>query len=82
MNFKECYRKMSKTYQVEGRQTVLEHGLDVSRVLKNLIHDVRTKNDHDLNDLIPFLYDEKTLEKYAKFHDIGKVVCFSKDEKG
>ena len=82
MNFKECYRKMSQTYQVEGRQTVLEHGLDVSRVLKDLIHDVRKNNHHDLHCLIPFLYDEKILERYAKFHDIGKVVCFSKDEKG
>ena len=81
MKIKEYIKKMKSTYQIEGKQTIYEHELDVAKCLEQVIEESEDPS-HILNDFIPFLYDKKTLSRYAKYHDIGKTICFAKDEKG
>ena len=86
MNFKELENKMKTMYQIPNKQTIWEHGESVKGHLQEIISQLNTASCSAkiaiLKPLAPFLYDAETLNRYALYHDIGKVVVFTKDECG
>ena len=86
MSFKLQVQNMKKVYQIPGVQTVYDHGISVRKHLFDLIEKVQNSHPDDdefkLQALLPYLYDRKTLSRYSLYHDIGKSVCFTKDEAG
>ena len=84
---------MRNTYQLEGVQTILEHGISVANHYKSLINTIRG-NESDIhhclfipNALKPYfeqiksfnLISDAKMRKYLVFHDIGKPHCIIKD---
>lgn len=86
MSFKLQVQNMKKVYQIPEVQTVYEHGVSVRKHLFDLIDQVKSStlcdDEFKLKTLLPYLYDSKTLNRYSLYHDIGKSVCFTKDEAG
>lgn len=86
MSFKNQVRKMKQVEQIQGIQSVYDHGVQVRHHLFNLIAKVKKstegQDEFKLKPLLPYLYDIKILSRYTLYHDIGKSECFTKDEKG
>lgn len=86
MSFKLHVQNMKKVYQIEGFQSVYDHGVSVYNHLLRLIEQVKNSTPSDdefkLKALLHYLYDNKTLRRYSIYHDIGKSVCITKDEFG
>lgn len=86
MNFNELENKMKTMYQIPNKQTIWEHGISVSNHLQEIITKLfNNDNSADfavLKPLLPFLYDQETLNRYTIYHDIGKVLVFTKDDCG
>lgn len=89
MNFNHLEQQMKTMYQIEGKQTIWEHGKDVKETLNQIISQFKTGKgcflDNEishLKPLMPFLYEKDTLDRYALYHDIGKTLVRTKDDCG
>lgn len=88
MNKKELILEMKNAYQIEGTQTILEHGLQVNNYFKLLIDELEGKRQSNYLPNFVLKRKEKILKTYYKhrksihlylvFHDCGKPFCKTK----
>lgn len=78
----DILNKMKTTYQIEEKQTVLDHGVSVFKNTKSVLN--KLKNDcssvplfmrEHKEFLLKSLVDYKTLYLYCIYHDCGKPFC-------
>lgn len=90
MSLSDVHIKMMDTEQTKG-QSVLEHGISVSKYYKKLISDIKNdKRDDfipdclfDYKDLIlENIFDDSIMQKYHLYHDIGKPFVIQIDDDG
>lgn len=83
---KKALAAMKRTFQVEGEQTVAQHGLsvfkytlDILRVLKGEPSTLEIRVPSWLTQnrevILRNLVDYKTIKHYCLWHDIGKPFC-------
>lgn len=83
MTKKEVIKAMKLSFQIEGKLTVYDHGIDVWKETKKIL--IKIKNDDwenlplffkDHKDLfLKNIVDYKTLMLYCIYHDCGKPYC-------
>lgn len=87
MELKEVISKMKNCYQIEGKQTILQHGYMVFNYTIDLINHLKHGTPLKYTQRVPdFMYeykdqiinnlvDFKTLKHYTILHDCGKPYC-------
>lgn len=86
MNKKNIKNRMRRTWQIEDKLSVLDHGLMVYDKTQKIIQMLKNNNDSQ-NFVIPEclrenstyllnnLVDKRTLFLYTVYHDCGKPFC-------
>ena len=83
MNKKYIIKSMKNSFQIENRLTVFQHGIDVWKETKKIIHSMKNNSFEELpvffkdnKDLfLKNIVDYKTLMLYCIYHDCGKPFC-------
>ncbi len=81
--------KMKTCYQIPNIQTVYDHCCDVANTYTTFITDLKHNDEgslfkdfYELTGLQEYIYPEKIMIRYLKYHDIGKPLVVEQDEFG